>query len=178
MELREILVVLPLFVLLAWAAAVDLRSRRIPNWITLALMASGLVQSAMASSLLTLGQSWGGLGIGFGLTFILFALGAMGGGDVKLFAAVGAWVGPARIIEIFAAAALAGMFIVLWQSLRGRRMKTLMRNSAVIVLNAAAGDLSCPVEPATEPSGRQRLPYAVPMLVATVLIMLSGRRWL
>ncbi len=178
MDMRQLLVVLPLFMLLAWAATIDIRSRRIPNWITLVLMISGLLQNGFSQGSISLGQSWGGLGLGFTLTFILFALGAMGGGDVKLFAGIGAWVGPARITEIFAAAALAGMVIVLYQALRQRRVTSLMRNSAVIVLNAASGDLSCPKETDAKTPAEERLPYAVPTLIATFLVMFSGRRWL
>jgi hypothetical protein len=102
----------------------------------------------------------------------------MGAGDVKLFAGVGAWVGPARILEIFAAAAIAGMFIVIAQALRRRQMASLLRGSAVIVLNAAAGDLKCPEEPANPANHHRRLPYAVPTLVACIFVLASGRKWL
>jgi prepilin peptidase CpaA len=178
MSTRDLLVILPLFLLLAWAAVIDIRSRRIPDWLTLALMLGGLLQNGLLHGSITFGQSWAGLGVGFGLTFILFALGAMGGGDVKLFAGIGAWVGPGRIIEIFAAEALIGMVFVLWQACRTRRVRDLMRNSAVIMLNAASGDLSCPEESATKAPARHRLPYAVPTLIAAVLVLFSGRRWL
>jgi prepilin peptidase CpaA len=179
MDLRELLGFLPMLVLLAWAAVVDIRTRRIPNWMTGALVISGLVQSGLAYWSLTTGQALAGLGVGFGLTFILFAIGAMGGGDVKMFAGIGAWVGPFRIFEIFAAAALVGMVIVIFQAIQGQRMRALLRNSTVIVLNAAvAGDLSCPEEPPQDPAGPRRLPKAVPTLAATLLVLLSGRRWL
>jgi len=176
--MRDMLFFLPLIVLLAWAAAIDLRTRRIPNWLTGALMASGLIQSGMGYWSLSLTQSWAGLGVGFGINFILFAINARGAGDVKLFAGVGAWVGPARVLEIFAASALVGLVIVLWQAVRERRMQTLVRNSAVIMLNAASGDLSSPEEPASPEASKQRLPYAIPTLVATILVLFSGRRWL
>ena len=106
-------------------------------------------------------------------------LGGMGGGDVKMFAGIGAWVGPGRVTEVFAAAAIIGMLIVVYQAVRDGRLATLSRNSAVIVLNAATvGDLSCPAEPEPRPGERRRLPYAVPTLVATLILLSSGRRWL
>jgi prepilin peptidase CpaA len=176
--MREMLFFLPLIVLLAWAATIDLRTRRIPNWMTGAMIASGLIQSGMAHWPLSVGQAWAGLGLGFGLNFILFAINARGAGDVKLFAGVGAWVGPARVLEIFAASALVGLAIVLWQALRERRMQTLVRNSAVIVLNAASGDLSSPDGPISPEASRRLLPYSVPTMVATVLVLFAGRRWL
>src|SRR5438874_1022002 len=137
MSMRELLEFGPMLALLVWAAVVDLRSRRIPNWMTGALIATGLVQSGMAFWSLTSGQAWAGIGVGFGLTFVMFALGGMGGGDVKLFAGIGAWVGPVRVIEIFAAEAVIGMIIVIVRAMQRRRMGTLMRSSAALVMNAA-----------------------------------------
>jgi prepilin peptidase CpaA len=170
MSMRELLEFGPMLALLVWAAVVDLRSRRIPNWMTGALVATGLVQSGMAFWSLTTGQAWAGIGVGFGLTFVLFALGGMGGGDVKLFAGIGAWVGPVRVIEIFAAEAVIGMVIVIVRAVQRRRMGTLMRSSAALVMNAAvSGDLSCPEE--TKAGAERRLPYAVPALLATVAVL-------
>jgi prepilin peptidase CpaA len=178
MSMREFLQVLPMLLLLLWAAVVDLRSRRIPNWLTGALVAGGLLQSGMVFSSLSTGQAWGGIGVGFGLTLVLFALGGMGGGDVKLMAGIGAWVGPARVLEILAVEAVIGMVIVLTRATGERRVGALVRSSTVLVMNAAVrGDMSCPEEPADE-QGKRRLPYAVPALLATLAVLLSGRRWL
>src|SRR5258705_11063083 len=93
MLMRELLEFGPMLALLVWAAVVDLRSRRIPNWMTGALVAGGLVQSGVAFWSLTTGEAWGGIGGGFGLTVGLFALGGMGGGGGKLFWGMGAWWG-------------------------------------------------------------------------------------
>jgi prepilin peptidase CpaA len=177
MAVREMLQFAPLLGLLVWAAVVDLRSRRIPNWMTGALVASGLMQSGLAFWSLSSGQAWAGLGAGFGLTFILFALGGMSAGDVKLFAGIGAWVGPMRVVEIFAAEAVIGMVIVLAQAMRRRRVGILMRNSAVLVMNAAvSGDASCPEE--SEKNKGRLLPYSVPALAATVGVLVLGWRFL
>jgi prepilin peptidase CpaA len=183
--IRDLIPCLPMLALLVWAAVVDVRSRRIPNWLTLSLIATGLFRAAMPDAPVGLGQGLAGMGAGFGLTFILFALGAMGGGDVKMFAGIGAWVGTGRVVEIFAAAALAGMVIVIWQAARGGRLASLARGSALIVVNATVtGDLTCPDKPGEansdqEQGGKQKpLPYAVPTLVAALLVLCSGRRWL
>jgi prepilin peptidase CpaA len=177
MTTPDALALAPMLLLLAWAVAVDLRARRIPNWLTAALVATGLAQSALAASWVTPAQAWAGLAVGVGLTFAQFALGAMGAGDVKLFAGIGAWVGPGNVVAIFAVAAVAGMVIVVCQAVRGGRLTALCRNSAVIVVNAAHGDLSCPPEPVEATPGNRRLPYAVPTLIAVVLVLLSQQRW-
>jgi len=174
--MRELFPFIPMIALLIWAAAVDLRTRRIPNWLTASLILTGLAQSALAGWAIL--PAAGGMGVGFGLTFILFALGALCGGDVKLFTGIGAWVGPLRTLEIFAAAAVVGMIIVLVQAIHARRVATLMRNSAVIVMNAANGDLSCPPEMPESAAAHKHLPYAVSTLIGTLAVLLCGRRWL
>src|SRR4051794_34327889 len=118
MSTPQMLAILPMLLLLTWAAAVDLRSRRIPNWLTASLVATGLTQSTLIFGALSPIESLGGMLAGFALTFILFALGAMGGGDVKLFAGIGAWFGPGRVTAVFATAAIVGMFIVIYQATR------------------------------------------------------------
>jgi prepilin peptidase CpaA len=182
--MRDLIPFLPMLALLAWAAAVDVRSRRIPNWLTLSLIATGLCRAGLPSeAAVGLGPSLAGMAAGFGLTFVLFALGAMGGGDVKMFAGIGAWVGTGRVVEVFAAAAVAGMVIVVWQAARGGRLGSLARGSALIVVNATVtGDLTCPDKPEESNAGaggkQKPLPYAVPTLVAALLVLCSGRRWL
>jgi prepilin peptidase CpaA len=177
MATPELLAVVPMLLLLAWAAAVDVRSRRIPNWLTASLVATGVAQSMLSFGGLSPGGALGGMLAGFGLTFLLFALGAMGGGDVKLFAGIGAWVGPGRVLAIFAAAAIVGMVIVIYQAARGRRIGALLRNSTVIVANATVvGDLSCPPD---DSERSKRLPYAVPTLAGVLIVLfLVQRRWM
>jgi prepilin peptidase CpaA len=90
------------------AAATDLHSRVIPNW----LVASGL---ALGFGLNTYLYGWTGLWaafLGFGLAFAvhlpLYVLRLTGGGDVKLMAALGALAGPKDWFVIFVLASLAG----------------------------------------------------------------------
>src|SRR5205823_2904459 len=68
MGYRELVTFAPLIALLTWAAAIDVRARRIPNWLTFPLIATGLAQSLLASSRPGPWQSLAGIGAGFGLT--------------------------------------------------------------------------------------------------------------
>lgn len=64
--------------------------------------------------------------LGFGAYFILYALRAMGAGDVKLMAAVGAIIGPLNWIAVFIASALAGgLFAIVLMIRKGRVRETL-----------------------------------------------------
>ena len=51
MATYTLLMVAPVLGLLVWAAAEDLRFRRIPNWLTFSLILSGFVQSRAAMTL-------------------------------------------------------------------------------------------------------------------------------
>ena len=130
-----LLTLLPLVVALIYAAAVDVRSRRIPNWLTLSLAAAGALQSFFPHALVSPLFSMAGMIVGFALPFAMFAMGALGGGDVKLFAAVGTWLGPIGVLIVFAAAAVAGLIIVCTQTLATGRFTTMVRNSAVLAVN-------------------------------------------
>jgi prepilin peptidase CpaA len=103
-----------LAVMLAIAVYVELKERRIPNWLTLSGMALGLF---IAWSNKTLPSSIGGLLIGFGFLFIFYVFGGVGGGDVKLMGAAGALMGarliePALVYTAFIGAFLAVMMVI------------------------------------------------------------------
>ena len=166
----------PMLGLLTWAAAVDVRERRIPNWLTFSLMLAGLGQSFTWARTVGPADAFLGLLTGFGLTFALFALGAVGGGDVKLLAGIGAWLGPLPVLIIFAAEAIIGMVIVLVQAGVRGRLTQLFRNSTVIAMSfAQAGEhgLENAAETGRACSGTtgRHLPYAVPVLLATLAVI-------
>ena len=178
MDARELLALAPLLGMLAWAAVIDLRARRIPNWLTFSLALGGLGVSLIPSAgVVGFGGAVAGLAAGFGLTVVLFALGALGGGDVKLLAAVGAWLGPANVLWVFLAAAVVGMVIVLAQSAAQGRLRVLFRNSAVLAMGFANAEHTgvAPVAEAGRSAPRsveKPLPYAVPVLAGTLLLLL------
>src|SRR5688500_11777413 len=109
MHLHALISFAPLLAMLCCAAAIDLRHRRIPNWITLMIAMTGAMQSLLSAATVSPWQSFAGLLVGGLLSFVLFALGGRGGGDVKLLAAVGAWTGVALVFYLFLAAAVIEM---------------------------------------------------------------------
>ncbi|MDB5329013.1 MAG: peptidase prepilin type [Phycisphaerales bacterium] len=180
MNKTALLHLLPLFVMLAIAAATDLHSRKIRNWLTFSLVLTGLAQSFTAVHTVGPAASFLGFGAGFGLTFLLFAMGALGGGDVKLLAGVGAWVGPMPVLAVFCLAAVAGMIIVLAQAVWQGRLRQLLHNSALVAVNIAhVNEVGMAHATATGKSCRsvdRPLPYAVPVFLGVAALVATS--WL
>ncbi len=116
------------------AAATDIRSRKIPNWLTLSGVVAGLVLHGTTGGFLGLKTSFAGMLLGFGSYLALYSLRAMGAGDVKLMAAVGAIVGPEGWMSVFIATAIAGGVLAIILMVRKGRVKETLRNVLFIVL--------------------------------------------
>lgn len=95
---------LPLLVILA--ATYDMRERRIPNWLTTAGVAAGVVLHWKAALL--------GLGLALLVMMVPFFMRAVGAGDVKLMTAVGALAGPKGFLFIAVFSAVAGGVMALY----------------------------------------------------------------
>lgn len=174
--LSEMLAYGPLVLLLSVAAGVDLRTQRIPNWLCMLLACVGLFQSFLPHAQLPPAQSMLGLLTGFAWPLLLFLVGAMGAGDVKLFAAVGAWTGPADVSLIFGLSAIVGAIIVIVWSLARGKLIPVLRSTFLTACNlvfvnrsaaAAAGGA------ASGPTSRQALPYAIAIWAATLLALFT-----
>lgn len=107
--------------LLAIATMHDIKSREIPDWISAALLAAAAGQVFMGS------QSGGWLGATIGgllaaiLGVALFALGGLGGGDVKLLVGLGSLLGPLGFAETAFWMALSGGCLAVLYAARERR---------------------------------------------------------
>ena len=120
------LCLLGIAVLMALAAAVwDLRTRTIPNWLnaTIALLA---IPFWWASGLDLWPDMIIQLGIGvalFGAFALAFALGAMGGGDVKLIGALGLWLPLSAVMPLLVIMSLVGGVLTIGMLIRHRLAK-------------------------------------------------------
>ena len=123
-----------LIVLLLAAAVFDVRYRRIPNWLTVSGVVLGVaLNTIIGPPVAGLVFSLLGLAVGFGIYAILYSLRAMGAGDVKLMAAVGALVGWERWFGIFFITALiGGVMAVILVVARGRLKKTIFNVSFIL----------------------------------------------
>jgi prepilin peptidase CpaA len=103
------------------AALLDLRSRRIPNWLTASALLCGVLLNVWLLGPSGLVGALAGAALGLVLLLPFYAQRAIGAGDVKLLAALGALVGPHVLVSVAVYGALVGgamsMLILL---LRGR----------------------------------------------------------
>ena len=136
-------------------AAVDLWVRRVPNPLTLAIAALGLVLAATHTTGIGIGGALAGLGVGLLLMLPSYVIGATGGGDVKLLAALGTLLGPSAIVYAFFYTAIAGGALAVLVATRRRRLRTTMVNTAAIV--ATAGAVAVEIERSSE---NNRFAYA------------------
>jgi prepilin peptidase CpaA len=119
----------PTVIVLAVATFTDLRNRRIPTWLVVPFLVVGIGTSVWRQGWHGLGYSFAGLGLGLLLYGILFWMGGMGAGDVKLAAAIGAWIGPSQLFIALIVTAMAGGLMVLGWALFGGFLKDLFKGA-------------------------------------------------
>jgi len=137
----------------------DVSERRIPNWIT----AGGLIASLVARAMVGPGAMWagalgGGLGLALGLAF--FAVGAMGAGDGKLLAAVGAILGLDTFLWCLPLIGAFGGALAIALTVRtGTLIPTLLRFRGLLFYFASFGRIGDRRTLATQ--GSVAVPYGV-----------------
>jgi prepilin peptidase CpaA len=154
------------FAVMAAAALLDVRSRRIPNALTVSAIVAGLVFRAP----LGFGAVGGGL-LGVGLALVLaapmFALGALGGGDVKLLAGVGAFMGPKQLVGACLLIALLGGVVALVDAMRRGALRAVLLNIFYMVSRWMSPE-GRKLEATLFPPGRLTIPYGVPIAVGAM----------
>ncbi|MGH9387178.1 MAG: A24 family peptidase [Vicinamibacterales bacterium] len=152
----------------AIGAAIDVRTRRIPNALTLGGALAALAYFVYTSGVSGLGQSAAGWATGVGLFLPIFLLGGMGAGDVKLLGAVGAWLGPREALMCALYSILAGGILALIVAIRHRYFKQALRNVwGLIGFWRAAGIQPAPGMTLDDAKG-PRLSYGAAILSGTV----------
>ena len=149
-------------------AAVDLRTRRVPNWLTLGITALGMTLAAAHLTDRSIAAALGGFAVGLLLMLPGHIVGATGAGDVKLFAAVGSLLGPSGIAVAFVYTAIFGGALALTVAmLRGRLHDTLQETATLVVTGGAN------VAQIERPSADNRFAYAPAIALGTLVAALG-----
>ncbi len=145
----------------------DARYRRIPNAFVLATLVAGLSVNTIIDGTHGLLASLGGCALAFGLMFMLHIFGAMGAGDVKLFAAVGSVVGSSLVLPTFLVVLLTGGVLAVVTMIRAGAVRETLWRVAQIFVGLLPGwempRFSVPAE------RRYTIPYGVAITLGSLI---------
>jgi prepilin peptidase CpaA len=117
----------------------DVRYRRIPNPFVLATLTVGIFTNAIFGGLNGALASLGGCALAFFLMFMLHVFGAMGAGDVKLFAAIGSVVGASLVLPTFFVVVLTGGVLAFVSMLRAGAVRSTLHNVLLVLVGLMPG---------------------------------------
>jgi prepilin peptidase CpaA len=152
----------------AAATVIDMRTRRVPNALTMGTASAGLVLAMAGAGAITVGQALSGLALGLALLMPAHIFGATGAGDVKLLAAAGALLGPTDTIYAFLYTAIAGGVLALLVAVARRRLTQTIGTAGRLI----AGDQQVRANIDSTASDN-RFAYAPAIAIGVVLVALS-----
>ena len=156
------------------AAVLDAQQHRIPNWLTYPTIAGGLLLRIYYYGWQGLLTALGGSLLAFALVFVFYAVHALGGGDLKLLAALGSMVGPHNVIDILVATGIAGGILALiYSAYRGRIRVTLLNVGSLMRFHAWAGLHSHPDLNLDNPDAL-RMPYGLAIAAGTLYAFINA----
>jgi prepilin peptidase CpaA len=166
------------YVHLAWGAVFtvlliagcvwDLRTRKIPNELVAVILATGWLFALYSPDIVrALGLSLAGTAIGFAIWIAFYLAGAIGAGDVKFFAAAGAWLGPGATWRAALIAAVVGGVLAVAFLVIEKRLGAVLRRMALAVSSRSVAVLA---DQHRVPGVRQRqLPYGVALALGALV---------
>ena len=117
------------------AGYTDLRSRRIPNWLTVPGFAVGALASTILGGWSGLKDSMLGTGLAFALLLPFWLLRSLGAGDLKFAAALGAYTGPGRLVDILIGSVFVAGVMALALVIYKRRLLETIKNIGHILVS-------------------------------------------
>jgi len=165
------------------AAVIDFRRFRVPNVLTFPLCISGLVFHAVVHGMAGLQHSAGGIAAGIFILLIFYILGVMGAGDVKLLAAVGAWIGGANTVYVFCVAGLVtgvhSLIVLAWQR-RLREVPAMFQVTLIQVLTLGrhiASTESASLSARVQRPDRHRYVMPFGVMIAIGVVVVAVKTW-
>ena len=154
------------------AAVIDIRIQKIPNLLTFPTMVFGLVYYGVTNGWNGLLFSLGGIALGIAIFFILYMMGGMGAGDVKLMGAVGAIIGSKGILlTAFFSAIIGGVYALIILLFNIEYLKDLIKRSYITIKSFVFTKQFIPV-PADNSLKKPKLCYGVAIAIGTFSYLL------
>ena len=161
-----------LAILAGWT---DLRSRRIPNWLTVSGAAVGVVANTVLGGWAGLKTSLLGLVLGLGLLLPLVLLRSLGAGDWKLAGALGAFTGPTVLIDLLIGSVFVAGLMALALVIYKGRMRQTLRNIGHILVSLVTFQLPGSRVSLDNPDSL-KVPYGVALALTVVLYSVAHLR--
>jgi prepilin peptidase CpaA len=153
---------------------VDVRTRRIPNAISGPAVVAGVILNTISYGLPGLGWSLAGVGIMVAILLAPFALGGLGGGDVKMMAAVGAFLGPRLALYGLLVGMVLGGIVMVIHLVRIGRLTEKVASLRTMVVNAALLRSVDPLRMAANDPVVVSLPYSVPLGLGAAIVVAAS----
>jgi prepilin peptidase CpaA len=163
----------PTLIVLAIATFTDVRSCRIPNWLVLPFLVAGVGVSGWMQGWHGVGQSFLGIGLGALVLGFLCWMGGMGMGDMKLCAAVGAWIGPAQLMVALVVMAMAGGIMALCWAIGGGFVGELFDGTGDLIFGLKKRGLRPHPELILDNPLTRKMPYAPAIAIGTLVSFFS-----
>jgi len=153
----------------------DICYRRIPNAFVLATLTVGLLLNVSFGGLEGALASVAGCALGFFLMFVLHIFGAMGAGDVKLFAAIASVTGLHLVLPMFFVVILTGGVLGVVSMLRSGQVRTTMMRVLQILFGVLPGHS---VPRFAIPADRTHtIPYGVAITFGSLISVVLFHAW-
>lgn len=153
----------------------DIRYRRIPNRLVLLTLIVGLTLNTIFGGTHGFLLSMGGIALAFGLMLFLHLFGTMGAGDVKLFAAIGAFQGVSLVLPTLLVVTLTGGLLAVFKMVYSRRVGATMFGVFQFFYGLLPGQN---VPRFAIPADRSyTLPYAVPICFGSLVSFFLFHSW-
>jgi prepilin peptidase CpaA len=153
------------------ACVIDLRDGRIPNLLTFGAIIVAFVVHGFLPQGNGLAHVGLGMLVGLAMFFPFFALGGMGAGDVKLMAAIGAWLGPMLAVLTALYGAVAGGVLAIGIALSRGYLKTAFSNLRRMIWHWRVNGLEPVPELTLEHNQGPRLAYALPIFIGLLVTL-------
>ncbi len=162
----------------ALAAILDLRTKKLPNLLTVTAFATailfhlcvGAVTGGWAGAGQRLLFSLGGFGTGFGILLVLWLIGSGGGGDVKYMGALGAWLGAVLTLQVFVVSAflilIGACGVLVWEFFR-----LGFRRSREKYVESGSLQGGRNISEERRKTRRRLLPFGIPAALATWVVL-------
>lgn len=159
--------------LILWASWIDYKERRVPNWLNVLIMITGLIAQTLVYGWTGLATGAEGLALGLALLIIPWTMHMMGAGDVKLLAGMGAWMGPQMVLWTFVLGAIIGGAVSLIMITVKGRWSGAIQNFQLAAVKCTSAQLAFSEVGSVKNLGAnsQLIPYGVPLTGGALIVM-------